>query len=358
MRVLLEESLSIYREHGEAGRYGLANALIRLGDMWRELGNYETASSLLEEGLRLMRDLNDLYGIVHALWQLGYHRISSGADRQAVEYFAEALPLSRQLVDQSITAVILSGLGEVAVRQGNFQEAAALEEESLTLRKEIGEKWGISVSLGNFAWIAIHQGEYEKAEKLLVESLTLRRNFLNWGGIAWCLEKLAKINLLYGQKKTQQPIPAFFQRAVRLFAAAHALRAPVGSVIDQADQPEYERDLATLRKRLGEELFSAHWQAGEFTPLDDILEEALAESARTSERSDKEKYVGLTARERNVAALIAESMSNREIANALTVEVKTIESHITHIFNKLGFDSRVQIAVWAVDKGLARPPQT
>lgn len=66
----------------------------------------------------------------------------------------------------------------------------------------------------------------------------------------------------------------------------------------------------------------------------------------------KEKFGGLTEREREVAALIAQGKSNREIAEAMTVGVKTVETYVTRILNKLGFDSRVQIATWAVEKGL------
>jgi DNA-binding NarL/FixJ family response regulator len=58
----------------------------------------------------------------------------------------------------------------------------------------------------------------------------------------------------------------------------------------------------------------------------------------------------LTAREREVAMLIAQGKSNREIAEAMTVGVKTIETYITRIFNKLRFDSRVQIATWMMQK--------
>ena len=64
---------------------------------------------------------------------------------------------------------------------------------------------------------------------------------------------------------------------------------------------------------------------------------------------------GLTAREREVAVLIAHGNSNRAIAAALVVELKTVEAHVTRILNKLGFDNRVQIATWAVNRGLVPP---
>ena len=67
----------------------------------------------------------------------------------------------------------------------------------------------------------------------------------------------------------------------------------------------------------------------------------------------KQHFGGLTAREREVARLVAQGKSNRAIADELVVGISTVEAHITHIFTKLGFSSRAQIAVWAVDKGLA-----
>ena len=94
-------------------------------------------------------------------------------------------------------------------------------------------------------------------------------------------------------------------------------------------------------------------QAIEYALAEPDLPEAPLDSAQAA----KEKYGGLSAREREVATLIAQGKSNREIAEAMTVGVKTIETYVTRILNKLGFDSRVQIATWAVEKGLAPPAQ-
>ena len=72
----------------------------------------------------------------------------------------------------------------------------------------------------------------------------------------------------------------------------------------------------------------------------------------SSRRVEKEKFGGLTAREREVAALIAWGMSNRGIAEALVVSERTVETHITNILAKLDFPSRAGIAFWAFKKGL------
>ncbi len=75
------------------------------------------------------------------------------------------------------------------------------------------------------------------------------------------------------------------------------------------------------------------------------------------QRALKQHFGGLTTREREVARLVAQGKSNRAIADELVVGVSTVEAHISHIFTKLGFSSRAQIAAWAVDKGLAQAPQ-
>jgi DNA-binding NarL/FixJ family response regulator len=80
-----------------------------------------------------------------------------------------------------------------------------------------------------------------------------------------------------------------------------------------------------------------------------LRQKLLAVSQRQLEKG---KFGGLTAREREVVTLIAQGKSNREIAEAMTVSIKTIETYVTRILHKLSFDSRVQIATWAMEKGL------
>jgi DNA-binding NarL/FixJ family response regulator len=72
----------------------------------------------------------------------------------------------------------------------------------------------------------------------------------------------------------------------------------------------------------------------------------------TPRQAAKRAFDGLTAAEQQIAALVAQGKSNREIAAAQVVSIKTVEAHISRILSKLGFASRAQIAVWAVEKGL------
>ena len=364
-RSLLEASLSIYRELAPAGRLGLAYALIQLGDMMTAVGDYVTARSLMKEGLSIMRELKNVRGIAYALWQLGYCAARPGDYRQAAQYFEEALPLLRQLGNKDDTAVALTGLAEIALRQGDYEHAIMLEEESLGLRREIGIKWGIAVSLGNFGWIALRRADLEQAMTMLEESLTLRREIGDRGGIAWCLEKFAEVALMQGQQESSPPRSEEFRRAARLFGAAGALRAPIGSVIDLVDQPEYESQLAILRAQLDGATFEAEWEGGSAMTLEQAIEYALeaalapVEATRpshllTPRQAARQEFGGLTEREREVAVLIARGESNREIAAELVISERTVESHVGNILNKLAFGARAEIRKWAKEKGLLK----
>lgn len=66
----------------------------------------------------------------------------------------------------------------------------------------------------------------------------------------------------------------------------------------------------------------------------------------------KQRFGGLTAREREIAAELARGRSNREIAQMLVLSERTVATHVTSILDKLGFASRAQIAGWAVERGL------
>lgn len=344
MRPLAERALSIWRELGEAGRFGAAITLDMLGELATEEGDYVQAPVLFGEALEIFRELNDVRGIGGIHMQLGWMAIRTGDLEQAKVHLEEFLSLTQQVGDKTFLSFAYSGLGEVAVRLGEYKRAASLLGQSLALNRERGDKWGIGTSLGSLGWVALRQRDFKRMKEMLGESLVVRMETNDKGGIAWCLEKLA-------EAKFEQ---SRFDIAVKIFGHAAALRAPLGSVIDPADQPDHNRIISDLRSALGEDAFVALWAEGEAMTLENIIEIALAETESIAEstRAEKEQFGGLTAREREVAMLIAQGKSNREIAEAMTVGIKTIETYITRILNKLGFTSRVQIATWAMEKGL------
>jgi non-specific serine/threonine protein kinase len=345
MHPLVEEAISIWRELGAEGKAGAAYTLDLLGELATEEGDYERAPVYFEEALEIYKELNSQRGLGQIHMQLGWAAIRTGNLEGAQRHLEEFLSLAQGSGDKTNIAFAYSGLGEVAVRQRQYERAISLLEQGLLFNREQGDKWGIGTLLGSLGWVALRQRDYKRMNEYLRESLSIRTAISDKGGIAWCLEKLAEAK--YEQKQ--------FQDAVKIFGLANALRAPIGSVIDPADQPDYNRLISDLRSALGPEAFAAHWAEGKAMRLEEIIDLALAEPETDSTRAEREKLGGLTAREREVAGLIAQGKSNREIAEAMTVGVKTVETYVTRILNKLNFDSRVQIATWAVEKRLTKP---
>jgi non-specific serine/threonine protein kinase len=212
--------------------------------------------------------------------------------------------------------------------------------------------------------MAREQGQLEEAAALFREALRLAYD--EDGGRGCCCVCLQHL----GAVACDQNLP---ERAARLFGASEALRQKIGAFRDRWDvgQNAY---LAT-RTSLGEAGVEAALTAGREMTLKQAVEFALSEGpghqpgvegdgpavqARTLSplQAEKRKYGGLTPRQREVAALIARGMTNRDIAEELVVTVRTVESHVTHILRKLGFDARTEIAGWAVGSDLADAPRT
>ena len=111
--------------------------------------------------------------------------------------------------------------------------------------------------------------------------------------------------------------------------------------------------MAALRGTLGAEAFARAWEAGRRLPLDEIVADALtpAEPAGPQISPSGTRSSPLTRREREVAALIARGLTNRQIAEELFIAERTADTHVEHILAKLGLGSRTQVAAWVVEQG-------
>ena len=154
---------------------------------------------------------------------------------------------------------------------------------------------------------------------------------------------------------------AEYGRSARLFGAAEALEETLGSGSAEwfADQTGDDRLVASARAALGDAAFAAAWGAGRSMTLEQAVEYALASAEEEPPEAEGKAKRGvsaetgpLTSREREVAALVAHGLTNRQIAAKLVVTERTAETHVQNILNKLGFTSRAQVAAWAVEQGL------
>jgi non-specific serine/threonine protein kinase len=248
----------------------------------------------------------------------------------------------------------LTALGGAALLRGDYDRSHQCLQEAAQLFEQSDNKNYLAYVRRRLGQVALHQGDLGRATALCQDSLRLNLDVSSRRGVAASLATCASVARSRGQTLV----------AARLFGAVAALLDELGEQLTPVDEVEMESHRADVRAQLGAAAFDAEFDRGRAQPLDSIVAEALAltkrghiEPARTPRQREKIKYGGLTAREREVAALIAQGKSNRETADALVVGIKAVEAHVGRILTKLGFTSRAQIAAWAVDKGLAPPPQ-
>ncbi len=322
-----------------------AQALHGAGILARASGAYARAIELVRASLALRRELGDRAGEALALNALGNVAADQADYDGAQALFEQSLALRRELRDAWGIALALHNVGAVAAKQRDDQRAVALLEESLARFRELGDAWGIALALENRANVARSVGAHDQAVALYAEGLRLFAETRTVRGIAACLEGLGEVASSQRQ----------FERAARLLGAAEALRGSQSAALAPADQDDLRRAAESARRALGETAFAAHWAAGRALPLDGALLEALR-PVDGPVHAPAPRRDGLTDREREIAALVAHGLANRQIARELVVSERTVEWHVANIRGKLGLQTRAQIAVWALEHGLTAQP--
>ena len=139
--------------------------------------------------------------------------------------------------------------------------------------------------------------------------------------------------------------------AQRLFGAAAASRERSGTVRQLEMQATVERELEGLRQRLDPDGFAALWAEGKSLGLEDAI--ALALRGRGPRQRPRAGWDSLTPTEQKVVALVAEGLSNPQIAEKLFISRRTVSTHVSHVFGKLGVSSRAELAAEATKRGVA-----
>lgn len=345
----LREAAEMARSRGDMAT--VAYALIFLCRAARDLGN-EDAPALGAESVRLLRDTEDRWGLGLALHFLGLAltRADPGAARQN---FEESAAIFRALGDRGDLAMPLRGLGLIAYQDGDFAAARSLLEESATYFLERGDEWAVAMVAHDLGYVAYSQGRLEEAADRFAESLGNWRRLGNRRGQVSCVAGLAGVAAGIGRAA----------EAAVLLASADAITAETGVVLEPTDVATLGHIRAAIQAKGGKKPAPAGLQFGRLRSLDDAvlkgfeIAEAVSGAKPAGSASAGTRDPGvLTRREREIAALVREGLSNRQIAGALVISEGTAGLHVKHILAKLGFRSRAQVAVWAVEQGLEAPP--
>jgi predicted ATPase/DNA-binding CsgD family transcriptional regulator len=346
------------RGHGRAGREQLEKLLTlagsevpaavrvkaqnRLGYLALLQGDDGAAQSYVEDSLAEARELGDEEQIVQALANLGELAEWRADYPRARSLLEESLALARELGDRPWWLCwVLARLADVARAEGDWERAVALCEDSRALARELQDRHGIARSLLGLARIAGTQGDHERALRLQKEALSLFRDLRDRTCMARCFEDLAWLASEQGRG----------ERAARLFGAAEALREATGTVLVPYQRTEHDRRVAAVRASLDEAAFRTAWATGRPMPLEQAIEYAL-EDQRVAPSTSSGAAGGLSPREIEVLRLVAEGLTDGQVAERLYLSPRTVGNHLRSIYKKLGVPSRAAAAREAVEQGL------
>ena len=190
---------SVLPENPETKDAVYCKVICQLGNFARLKGDVDRARKLIEESLRISRDMGDKSGIKDTLVRLGILEYDQGRFEEAAKSYEESLVINRESGDKLSIAILLNNLGNVYSNQGDYSRAFDLYEESLATRRDYGDILGSAICLNNLGIIAYEQGEYEKAEDLLQESLKFRNQMGDKQGIAITLMNLGNTSYNQGE---------------------------------------------------------------------------------------------------------------------------------------------------------------
>jgi non-specific serine/threonine protein kinase len=299
------------------------------------------ARTLLEAALSAANRAGDVLAVAHASTYLGYVLYFTGEADQGHALTETALRLHREIGDPIGVAMSLLFDGLIHLCSGEPQEAADRFGECVRLAESSGPLWSLTHAQWGLAVAAWLLGDQAGAKTLACAGLRSARASDDPIGVAQCLDALAWI-AASGQQAA---------RALTLLGAADAIRAAIPASLPPAIIGHHDAALGAARAALPESPATAAFAKGSAMSQAEAIAFALGESSQSAPRPDGTQAATsppqLTRREQDVVILVARGMSNSQIAAALVISARTVETHVQHIMDKLGVSTRAQIAAWS-----------
>lgn len=333
-----EISIDESRQVGEPSTEGLA--LCWLGELDALTGDYEAAQTRLSAFLQRAAATGGELSAPYAMLTLA--TIAMGRDNPT-EARSILEPIIEQLRSWELPYLPPSGLvvlGSVLLADGNDEVATSVLEESKDRAERLSNPWLIAITDYHLGRLAHRQGHHGQAEDLHHKGLALLVLGAFRPEIAQSLEALAALAAEHES----------YLEATRLFAAAAALRGSMGLARWPAEQADYEVQLERIRIALGELVFDTTWAEGEALTLEEAV--SYATRARGERRRPSSGWASLTPTELEVVRFAAQGLTNPQIAERMFVARGTVKIHLSHIFAKLGYSTRSELAGEAVRRAI------
>ncbi|MHB9849074.1 ATP-binding protein [Streptomyces krungchingensis] len=319
-------------------------ALWAVGWVMLQQGDCDGAEARLAECEKLATELGDEVALYMTLSLRGTAALFRGQLPEALDHFEAALA---GLTATGHTGGIVFTDFQAAIAHAHASDDRAAEtgERAIAISEQLGERWSRSYALyalGLYAWA--HE-ELDSATALARAGLEIQRGFNDHVGTAVMIELLAWIA---ASKKE-------YVHAARLLGAIRSMWRATGTSLS-AFGPHLSDHHTRCERQVLRALRADRWEAalGEGGRMDHDRAIAYALDGPTAVRPAVAPAAAdnvLTRREREVAALVTEGLSNRQIAESLVLSPRTVEGHVERILAKLGFSSRAQVAAWMATSG-------
>jgi predicted ATPase/DNA-binding CsgD family transcriptional regulator len=308
-----------------------ATVLSRAGRLaWRQR-DYRRARELLEESLTILRGLDDRLGVARRFRSLALVAMSEGDARTAIRLCQQSIDVFRAHGDQQGLAWALIFLGWAHYLDGDIDGGNQHMRDAMVVNRPAGSVAATVNALLGLVYGAARADDVTSQRGHLVDAITAMRD---GGGVVEEPEWLwAGAGLAVAEGRTQS--------AFRLAGAAEALRRRGGTHLPEQFIPPLERLLDPAGRTIGPARADRLKAEGAQMTLTALMAEAIAEPEVAVDDP-------LTPREREIAELVAQGLTNVQIADRLVISKRTVESHVDHIKQKLGVGSRNQVMAWAL----------
>lgn len=324
----LFSGLSLARAVGEGGAAALA--LVWMGETARLQGKDEVAGSWFVQAVDQASAVEHPEAKARALLGLGRIAAECGDQTMAGQMFEDVLATARGVSLPHLVAPALCGL---AVVRTDVAHAQSLVAEALGVAQSWGDHVGEALALEHLARLTGLQGDLAGAASSHGQALTLRAEIGDPAAIADSLDALA---VLAGARDDGV-------RAARLMGTADALRERHGCIRTAAQRKEHASLGEWLCDALGQEALAAERRHGASLHVESAVAYAAGHGGKRVSRPT-DGLEALTVGQRKVADLVAEGLSNADIARKLGTRPATVKAHLREVFAKVGVENRTALA--------------
>jgi non-specific serine/threonine protein kinase len=307
----------------------------------------DARESLARESLRLATASDDTDAIALSLAWLSIPLAMSGNLTEAVELAESALSLARAIASWPSQAVATAALCNILPMAGQSERAIELGEEGVGISEERGELWARGYMLVATSQVHWRGGDRQLAEVQARAGAATKHVIDDRSGLQLLLETLAWMAAEGGA----------YPRAAVILGSAEHVRTATGIEVSDAQRQQHERSIALALEALGRRTYDESYERGLAMATEDAVAFAVHDRLPLPVplALKAKSEIRLTKRELGIARLIANEMTSRDIATNLFISERTVEAHVTNMLNKLGLNSRVELARWLVSVGGTEP---